>query len=115
MADLSHRLMDELSGGHRRRALANLAALFPDAPPLEPKFAWSGRVATTKDHFPHLHWLDDGLSAGLGFNGRGVAMGTMVGRCLSEAVQGRQPGLPLPLHAGRALPLPGNRIKPLSP
>lgn len=75
-------------------ALANLVSLFPEAGPLEPEFAWAGRVAMTKDHFPHLHRLADGLYAGLGFNGRGVAMGTMMGRCLSEAVQGRKPGLP---------------------
>ncbi len=78
-----------------RRALKNLETLFPEAGPLEPAFSWAGRVAMTKDHFPHLHRLADGVWAGLGFNGRGVAMGTMMGRCLAEAVRGETPGLPV--------------------
>ncbi|RAI02284.1 FAD-dependent oxidoreductase [Acuticoccus sediminis] len=78
-----------------RMALANLENLFPEIGPLTPAYAWAGRVAMTKDHFPHLHRLADGVWAGLGFNGRGVAMGTMMGRCLAEAILGREPGLPV--------------------
>ena len=36
----------------------------------------------TRDHLPHLHELAPGLLAGLGYNGRGVAMATVMGRLL---------------------------------
>jgi len=41
---------------------------------------WSGRVAVTKDHLPHIQELAPGLTAVLGFNGRGVAMATALGK-----------------------------------
>lgn len=78
-----------------QRALDNLANLFPEAGPLTPDFRWAGRVGMTKDHFPHLHELAPGLWAGIGFNGRGVAMGTMMGRVLRDALTGTTPGLPV--------------------
>jgi len=45
---------------------------------------WTGRVALTLDHVPHVHKLADGLYSGLGFNGRGVAMATMMGEILAN-------------------------------
>jgi glycine/D-amino acid oxidase-like deaminating enzyme len=53
-----------------------LARLFPQLGPVRPAFAWTGRVAWTEDRLPHLHDLGPGLLAGLGCNGRGVAMAT---------------------------------------
>jgi glycine/D-amino acid oxidase-like deaminating enzyme len=37
-------------------------------------------VAVTRDHLPRLQELAPGLLAGFGYNGRGVAMATMMGR-----------------------------------
>ena len=39
----------------------------------------------TTDHMPHFHRLAPGLSAILGFNGRGVAMATTLGQVLAMA------------------------------
>jgi glycine/D-amino acid oxidase-like deaminating enzyme len=44
----------------------------------------------TPDHVPRLHELAPGLFAGLGYNGRGIAAATMMGRDLAVLVQGRQ-------------------------
>ena len=41
----------------------------------------------TTDHFPRLHELAPGLFAGLGYNGRGIAAGTMMGRDLAALVR----------------------------
>ncbi len=71
--------------------LEPLHQLFPALRDLPLEFSWAGRIAMTRDHFPHLHALGDGAYAGLGFNGRGVAMGTVMGRLLSELVGGRPP------------------------
>ncbi|HUB15377.1 MAG TPA: FAD-binding oxidoreductase [Acetobacteraceae bacterium] len=50
--------------------------------------AWSGWVAMTTDHFPRLHELAPGLFAGLGYNGRGIAAATIMGRDLAALVRG---------------------------
>ena len=40
------------------------------------------------EHFPRLHELAPGLFAGLGYNGRGIAAATMMGRDLAALVRG---------------------------
>lgn len=52
------------------------------------EYRWSGRVALTADHLPHLHELAPAVFAGLGYNGRGVAMATLMGRWLAEVATG---------------------------
>ncbi|RVT97625.1 FAD-binding oxidoreductase [Rhodovarius crocodyli] len=46
--------------------------------------AWNGRVAITQDHYPHIHELAPGLISCVGYNGRGVAMSSHMGRILAE-------------------------------
>jgi glycine/D-amino acid oxidase-like deaminating enzyme len=62
----------------------------------------------TADHYPHLHEIAPGLFAGTGYNGRGVAMATAMGRVLADAATGTPlaaldfpatPLRPIPLHA----------------
>ena len=62
----------------------------------------------TRDHLPHLHELAPGLLAGLGYNGRGVAMATVMGQLLARRALGAPvmelgfpvtPLAPIPLHA----------------
>lgn len=65
---------------------------------------WGGHIAITDDHLPHLHEPQPGLLVGLGYNGRGVAMSTVVGRMLSERVLGADPN---------SLALPVSQIKPV--
>ena len=81
--------------------------LFPQLEGVKFAFCWAGRVAMTPDHLPHLHELAPGLHAGLGYNGRGVGMATMMGRLLAERVGGAPaeavdfpvaPLRPLPMH-----------------
>lgn len=60
-------------------------------------YRWGGRIAVTRDHLPHLHEPEPGILAGLGYNGRGVAMATVMGRILAERVLGKAPSeLPIP-------------------
>ncbi len=71
---------------------------------------WSGRVALTVDHLPHLHEPRPGVLIGLGYNGRGVAMATVMGKLLADRALGASPAevgwpmtpiVPIPLHAVR--------------
>ncbi|HUN41691.1 MAG TPA: FAD-binding oxidoreductase [Acetobacteraceae bacterium] len=72
-----------------RLAEARVRRLFPQLGALRWAEAWSGWVAMTPEHFPRLHELAPGLFAGLGYNGRGIAAATMMGRDLAALVQGR--------------------------
>ena len=71
------------------------------------RYKWGGRAALTPDHTPRLFKLADRVHAGLGFNGRGVAMGSMFGVQLTRAVLGEETDMPIepidviPNHAFR--------------
>jgi glycine/D-amino acid oxidase-like deaminating enzyme len=71
-----------------RRVDARIRHLFPQLGAVKWQQAWTGWVAMTVDHFPRLHELAPGLYAGLGYNGRGIAAATMMGRDLAALVRG---------------------------
>jgi len=81
--------------------------IFPQLEGIAFEYHWGGLVAMTRDHLPHLHELAPGLLAGLGYNGRGVAMATMMGRLLAQRACGASvaelgfpvtPVQPVPFH-----------------
>jgi glycine/D-amino acid oxidase-like deaminating enzyme len=81
-----------------RHHLAAVREVFPSAAGLAFPYQWGGNVAMTPDHLPHLHELAPGLLAGLGYNGRGVAMATMMGRILATWASGTHwENLPFPV------------------
>jgi len=62
------------------------ATVFPSLSNVRWDFHWGGRVAMTKDTLPFMHQIAPGLVAGMGFNGRGVAMGSMMGTLLADNI-----------------------------
>ena len=62
--------------------------LFPQLEAAEWQHAWGGFVALTTDHYPHVHELSPGVLAALGYNGRGVAMATAMGRVIANWATG---------------------------
>jgi glycine/D-amino acid oxidase-like deaminating enzyme len=66
---------------------------------------WSGQVAVTSDHYPHVHEPDQSVLVCLGYNGRGVAMSTAMGPQLARRVLGGEIDMPIttlkeiPFHA----------------
>lgn len=62
--------------------------LFPQLSDVGWQHAWGGYVALTRDHYPHLHEVSPGMMAGLGYNGRGVAIATAMGRVMADWAQG---------------------------
>ncbi len=54
--------------------------------------AWGGRLAMTRDHYPHVHEPQPGVLVCLGYNGRGVAMATAMGSLLARRIT--RPELP---------------------
>lgn len=81
-----------------------LDGLFPQLARVQIAYRWSGRVAITQDFLPHLHELAPRLFAALGYNGRGVAMATLMGKLLADLVVGKREDVPFPITALRPIP-----------
>lgn len=60
------------------------ARLWPVLEGIDWTHAWGGRLAMTRDHYPHVHEPAAGVLICLGYNGRGVAMATAMGRALAQ-------------------------------
>jgi glycine/D-amino acid oxidase-like deaminating enzyme len=98
----------------RRELYANVVAsmhkLYPETSGARLDYFWSGRIALTLDHLPKISELGPGMWSGAGYNGRGVAMATAMGRLLAECAGGADANsLPLPPMKARPLPFHGLR------
>ncbi|WP_162820696.1 NAD(P)/FAD-dependent oxidoreductase [Microvirga calopogonii] len=88
-------------------AVRRLETLFPQLGRVEWEFAWSGWLALTPEEYPRLHELASGVFAALGYSGRGIALGTVLGRELARRAMGASPdSLVLPFTAPRTLGFP---------
>jgi glycine/D-amino acid oxidase-like deaminating enzyme len=67
--------------------------------------AWGGRLAMTPDHYPHIHEPADGVLICLGYNGRGVAMGTAMGAQLAARILNRSSEFDMPITGMKSIPL----------
>jgi glycine/D-amino acid oxidase-like deaminating enzyme len=95
-----------------------VSGLFDDDMQPSFQYAWHGKVAVTRDHLPHLHEPAPGLWTAMGYNGRGVAMATMMGKILAARAAGQSdpeydfptsPLSPVPLHQFRDLAITAMR------
>ncbi len=66
--------------------IAYARRLWPELTRVQWTHAWGGRLAMTKDQYPHIHEPTEGVLACLGFNGRGVAMGTVMGAQIARRI-----------------------------
>lgn len=85
-------------GLSQRWARKQIARLFPDLGPLTFEAAWHGRIALTTDHLPRILKLDDRLFAPIGYNGRGITTGVIMGQAMAELAaeaEGAEAELPL--------------------
>lgn len=93
-----------LAGPDAFRFLSDYAVrLWPELRGVGWTHGWNGQLAVTRDHTPHLHAPAEGLLCCLGYNGRGVAMATVLGRELARHLRGG--ALPWPATPIRAVPL----------
>ncbi|MEM8948588.1 MAG: FAD-binding oxidoreductase [Pseudomonadota bacterium] len=94
-----------LKGLSRRWAARRLQRIFPKLGTVEFETSWHGQIAMTPDHLPRIHRLADGLYTPIGYNGRGIAPGTMFGRAMAELLTGgKEDELPLPITDLQTLP-----------
>ncbi len=83
------------TGSINTSALRQVACrLFPVLRDFRWEYDWGGYVAMTPQHRPLMLTLDQGVYAGFGYNGRGVAMATMMGQQLARRITEGTAALP---------------------
>jgi glycine/D-amino acid oxidase-like deaminating enzyme len=85
--------------------VSSMRELYPEVSGAKLDYFWSGRVVVTLDHMPKVFELGPGMWGGGGYNGRGVAMATAMGRLLAAYTGGAHADS-LPLKPTRPKPLP---------
>ena len=60
--------------------------IFPMLKGVNWSFRWGGKIAITQDRLLHFREPKPGLIAGLGYNGRGVALSHVMGKCLADRI-----------------------------
>lgn len=90
--------------GWGRRALAKL---FPELAGTRFEYEWYGRIGMTSNALPRFHYLNRKTVSFSGYNGRGIAPGTVLGRELAQLVTGRLSAdqLSLPVSSLKSVPL----------
>ena len=85
--------------------------MFPQLKGIGWELRWAGTFALTLDGLPHVHIPEEGLYIGLGYNGRGVAMASQMGRLLGQlAIEEEYQSSPFPISAIRPIPLHRLRV-----
>jgi len=88
---------------HEAWAQRRMARLFPQLAGQPFTHRWFGRIGTTPDALPRLVQAGEGAFGFAGYNGRGIAPGTVLGRELAKAALGL--GGAIPLEPARPDPL----------
>ena len=96
----------------KRWAEKAIERLFPHVGPVEWDHRWMGEIAFTPDHVPRMHELAPGVMTCIGYNGRGIGPGSVMGRAMARHIlsDGREE-LPLPLSGPQPLSFRGLRSK----
>ena len=82
-----------------------LRSIFPQLRDVPVDHRWYARGAIALDLLPHLHEPAPGVFAGLGYAGRGIAMGTAFGSLLARRALGEPAGaMPFPTTVLGVLP-----------
>jgi glycine/D-amino acid oxidase-like deaminating enzyme len=91
---------------HRGWAQRHVRKLFPQLGEVNFEHEWYGRIGMTNDHLPRLHAPAENMIALAGYNGRGIAPGTVFGRELARHIAGELPldGMFLPVTTAQNAP-----------
>ena len=92
-------------GGHKRLQ-DGLHTVFPQLRHIGIERHWAGRIAVTPEMMPRIYEPAAGVTAALGFSGRGIAMTSVMGRALTQKILGgAEHSLPFPVQAINSVPL----------
>ncbi len=76
-------VFDDRAAPFAEQSTERIRALYPEIGTIDWEEAWTGWVAVTRDEYPRVHELADGLWTAYGYSGRGIAFGTLLGRQLA--------------------------------
>ncbi|MBP2236852.1 glycine/D-amino acid oxidase-like deaminating enzyme [Sinorhizobium kostiense] len=82
-------------GTHRAFATRSVRKLFPYIGDFRFEYWWDGRIGMTANNLPVMHLLAPNVVSVGGYNGRGIAPGTVFGRALARYVVGDATAVPL--------------------
>ncbi|MFD1327717.1 NAD(P)/FAD-dependent oxidoreductase [Mycoplana ramosa] len=84
---------------HKAWARRALKKLFPEIGDIAFEAEWYGQIGMTVDNLPRFHRLAENVIGFSGYNGRGIAPGTVFGKVLARHVAGEisEKDLPLPV------------------
>ncbi|PZM09656.1 NAD(P)/FAD-dependent oxidoreductase [Rhizobium tubonense] len=84
---------------HKGWAKRSLSRLFPQIGDVEFECEWYGQIGMTDNALPRFHRFAQNVVGFSGYNGRGIAPGTVFGKALAAHILGRvaEEDLPLPL------------------
>ena len=66
-----------------------LGKIFPQLQSVRFDYAWGGTLAITRNRLPHFARLRGNILSSSGYSGQGVAMGTLAGKIMAEAISGQ--------------------------
>lgn len=84
---------------HKAWAKRSLKKLFPQLGEIEFEYEWYGKIGMTDNALPRFHKFAPNVVGFSGYNGRGIAPGTVFGKTLADHILGKlsETELPLPL------------------
>jgi gamma-glutamylputrescine oxidase len=62
--------------------------IFPQLERTRIDYAWGGTLAVTVNRLPYFAHLEPGIFTASGYSGQGVALGTLAGQIMAEAIDG---------------------------
>ena len=92
----------------------HILRVFPQLSDVPIEYAWGGRLAITMPRLPHVGRLTPNLYFAQGYSGQGVAIATLVGKLIAEAITGQAARFDV-YESLKIPPLPGGALlrKPL--
>ena len=92
----------------------HIVRVFPQLADVRIDYAWGGRLAITMPRLPHVGRLTPNLYFAQGYSGQGVAIATLVGKLIAEAIAGQAARFDV-YESLKIPPLPGGALlrKPL--
>lgn len=101
-------LEPQSTGTQRAFAARSLKRVFPFIGEVEFEAFWHGQIGMTADHLPKFHRLADNVIGVNGFNGRGIAPGTIFGKAMALHIVS---GAPMPLPESSVASAPARHLK----
>ena len=86
-----YRYPADIAGAVRKRMLA----IYPQLEDARIDYAWGGTLGITMNRMPHLARLAPNILSASGYSGHGLAMATLCGKLMAEAIAGEGNGFEL--------------------